>query len=81
MTTDVAGIRQGEKLMQTKMFKTLGAKSLSRVHPECGEHGLGTNTYWECFLRHNTYSLYNPVGTCKMGAKTDSSAVVDTQLR
>ena len=75
------GIRLGEKLMKTKMFKSLGAKSLSRIHPACSDHSYGSNSYWECFVRHNTYSLYHPVGTCKMGASDDPTAVVDSHLR
>ena len=33
------------------------------------------------YLRRFTITIYHPVGTCKMGAASDRSAVVDTRLR
>ena len=33
------------------------------------------------YVRHFAYTAYHPVGTCKMGAVNDNSAVVDPQLR
>jgi len=39
------------------------------------------NQYWEHYLRQQVNTLYHPVGTCKMGAATDATAVVDPHLR
>ena len=36
---------------------------------------LFSDTYWECFIRTLTMTMYHPVGTCSMGQ------VVDSQLR
>eukprot|EP01120_Amphizonella_sp_Union-15-10_P011447 TRINITY_DN4858_c0_g1_i1.p1 TRINITY_DN4858_c0_g1~~TRINITY_DN4858_c0_g1_i1.p1 ORF type:complete len:529 (-),score=76.78 TRINITY_DN4858_c0_g1_i1:58-1644(-) len=33
------------------------------------------------YIRNHVDTLYHPVGTCKMGPSSDSSAVVDTRLR
>ena len=74
-------IRIVEKLGATKMFELLGAKRKSHIHPACQEHSYDSSAYWECYIRHNTLSMSQPVGTCKMGAATDASAVVDPQLR
>ena len=35
----------------------------------------------EAFIREKSESIYHPVGTCKMGAKTDKNAVLDEQCR
>jgi choline dehydrogenase len=33
------------------------------------------------FIRRKAESIYHPVGTCRMGADDDRSAVLDPQLR
>jgi len=39
------------------------------------------NQYWEYYVRSFAGTLYHPVGTCKMGAVDDETAVVDPHLR
>lgn len=71
-----------ERISETAMFRTiLGTKPLGRRHPQCRHHSPGSNAYWECFVRHNTISYGHLAGTCKMGAASDNSTVVDPQLR
>ncbi|MEN7538158.1 GMC family oxidoreductase [Aurantiacibacter flavus] len=36
---------------------------------------------WDAYIRETGYTVHHPVGTCKMGAADDSSAVVDPELR
>ena len=33
------------------------------------------------FVRHFAWTIYHPIGTCKMGDISDKSTVVDPQLR
>jgi choline dehydrogenase-like flavoprotein len=47
----------------------------------CGKHEPFSDDYIECFLRHWSFTIYHPVGTCKMGPISDPMAVVDAQLR
>ncbi len=52
-----------------------------RLLPQCAKHGNWTDLYIDCYVRHITLSGYAPVGTCKMGAPGDPTAVVDPLLR
>ncbi|WP_137680599.1 GMC family oxidoreductase [Aurantiacibacter suaedae] len=44
--------------------------------PECQ-----SDKQWDAYIRKTGYTVHHPVGTCKMGAADDSSAVVDPELR
>ncbi|RIV83460.1 hypothetical protein D2V17_12765 [Aurantiacibacter xanthus] len=44
--------------------------------PECQ-----SDEQWDAYIRETGYTVHHPVGTCKMGAAGDSSAVVDPELR
>lgn len=46
----------------------------------CEHERFGSTAYWQCCLRRYGSSLQHQVGTCKMGPKTDPTAVVDPQL-
>ncbi len=43
--------------------------------------GVTTDEAIDAFVRDKTESAYHPCGSCKMGADSDPSAVVDSQLR
>jgi hypothetical protein len=47
----------------------------------CGQYEPFSDSYWECYLRHYTFTIFHPVGTCKMGSRDDPMAVVDSRLR
>ena len=70
-----------KKLENTKVFGDWELTFNDRVIPECAQHGNWTDMYMECYLRHITLSGYAPVGTCKIGAPGDPTAVVDPLLR
>jgi len=53
----------------------------ARLLPQCESYGNYTDAYVECLIRHVTIPGYSPVGTCKMGAVQDPTAVVDTSLK
>ena len=76
-----SGIRLVEKFINTFVFKTLGTKPTGRKLQACSEHEYSTDAYWLCFITRNLMSSSHMVGTCKMGATSDPSAVVDPQLR
>ena len=74
-------IRLGQHFLKTDSFKFVGVDFAKRHHPFCEEHDLDTDDYWRCYVIHNTFTMYHPVGTCKMGAANDHTAVVDPNLR
>lgn len=77
-----AAIRKAQQLMNTKVFKQLGATLTRRDFPGiCDKVKFDTDEYWECLIRHFSVTVYHPVSTCRMGAVTDPSAVVDPELR
>lgn len=77
----IEGIRHAERLSGTNMLKQLGVQSLARAHPACSNETYGSGSYWECYVRHNAFPLSHLTGTCRMGSQSDSTAVVDPELR
>lgn len=68
-------------LSNTTAVKRSGLELRSIQLPYCQQFPFNTYNYWECLIRHYTYTIYHPAGTCKMGPKNDSTAVVDPKLR
>lgn len=73
-----------EKLYKTKPLQQLGLKLVEEegfVNPACASHEHLSMKYWQCKFTHEAMTAHHPIGTCKMGAPDDPSAVVDPQLR
>ena len=77
----VEGLKIGLALSQTEAMQKLGTKFYEKIFPECEAYPLYTDSYWQCFIRHYSLTVYHPVGTCKMGTSNDPTAVVDAKLR
>ena len=81
---DVGTMREGLK-WSLKMTQT-EAFTKNKISPivdkfSCGNHVAFSDSYFECFLRHWSHTIYHSVGTCKMGPRTDPLTVVDAELR
>ncbi|GFO01632.1 oxygen-dependent choline dehydrogenase [Plakobranchus ocellatus] len=76
------GVKAFEKLINTKSMQSIGAKILdTKPLSLCKQHQFDSRGYWECVMKHFVFTIYHPVGTCKMGPKGDPTAVVDSKLR
>ena len=77
----IAGIRMWEKFMETATMKKLGANIEQSKLSVCSKHEFRSDAYWECYARHLALTVYHHCGTCKMGAESDPTSVVDPELR
>ncbi|XP_035231009.1 glucose dehydrogenase [FAD, quinone]-like [Stegodyphus dumicola] len=62
-------------------FKKYGGHRFETTFPGCEIYVKYSDEYLACVARTFTSTIYHPVGTCKMGAPDDPTAVVDPQLR
>jgi len=81
MDTMIRSTRFWEQFMATKTMKELGVEIDDMRMSFCSQHKFRSDEYWECMIRHVALTAYHHAGTCKMGAATDPTAVVDPQLR
>lgn len=77
----VEGMQIAMKLADTKSFQENGYNIVNFSLPACKQFKFGTREYWRCVGMEYTTATHHFVGTCKMGPKSDSEAVVDPRLR
>ncbi|CAH0394229.1 unnamed protein product [Bemisia tabaci] len=75
----IEGIRIAFNISGSKTFKKFNSRPLTTPMPGCARYVLFSDEYWECSLRHFTFTIYHPTSTCKMGI--DEESVVDPRLR
>ncbi|KAG7204866.1 hypothetical protein KM043_005266 [Ampulex compressa] len=69
------------KMLNTHAAKKHGLRLIHVPRPPCDHLKFATTDYWKCIAMEYTVTIFHPVGTCKMGPKEDSSAVVDARLK
>ena len=74
-------MKYARRLGKTNWFNMWELQLSNRTMPQCAKLGNWNEAAIECYVRQITLSGYSPVGTCKMGAAGDPSAVVDPLLR
>ncbi|XP_071858531.1 glucose dehydrogenase [FAD, quinone]-like [Bombus fervidus] len=81
MATLVEGAKFVFELSKTDSFKRYGSEMNPTPFPGCKHIPMYSDSFWECMARFLPATIYHPVGTCKMGPKSDANAVVDARLR
>jgi len=77
----IEGMRFAHNMTLSETFREFGIERFEPEVTHCGAHEAYSDGYWECVIRHFTFTIYHPAGTCKMGVDGDEMAVVDPQLR
>ncbi|XP_014487493.1 PREDICTED: glucose dehydrogenase [FAD, quinone]-like, partial [Dinoponera quadriceps] len=70
-----------KKMLKTETFKRRGVWLHHLDIPGCRHTKPDSEEYWRCHLRHLSIMFYHPVGSVKMGPRSDPTAVVDARLR
>ncbi|XP_075155448.1 glucose dehydrogenase [FAD, quinone] [Haematobia irritans] len=81
MAIMVDALKFGHAFSQTPILRRLNATLNIYVWRNCPDVEYLSDAFWECLARYYSQTIYHPVGTCKMGPKTDRDAVVDPRLR
>ncbi|CAG2207433.1 unnamed protein product [Mytilus edulis] len=78
----VKGIRFLQKLQETKSWKSIGATLIRHdTQGHCSEEEYDKDEYWRCMVRHFANQANHQTSSCRMGSYSDTTAVVDPQLR
>lgn len=77
--TLLRGVRIVQKLVNTSAFNGIRGRLL--VETAASPYPYDTDRFWRWYIKQSTLTLHHPVGTCRMGSLSDSTAVVDPQLR
>lgn len=81
MKTIVWGAMTATRLFDTLTFEKSEVKRYMRPARACKLLRFESPEYFECMARNHAGPGNHFVGTCKMGPKSDSGAVVDPRLR
>ncbi|XP_067130634.1 glucose dehydrogenase [FAD, quinone]-like [Centruroides vittatus] len=77
----VNGMKFAIKLSRTPALVKLKASLFSTIVPRCESFPHYSDPYLACAARVLSNTQNNPVGTCKMASRNDSTGVVDPELR
>jgi len=77
----VEGLKLQLQLQNTDVFERYGAELSPLGLPGKSHGSIYSSEYLEHFVRHQTLTGHHATGTCKMGALSDPSAVVDPSLQ
>ncbi|XP_310335.4 glucose dehydrogenase [FAD, quinone] isoform X2 [Anopheles gambiae] len=79
--TIIRGIRFFRKLLDTENFGYHELKEFHLKIEECDRLEYESDSYWECYARYMSSTIYHPTGTSKMGPDGDQASVVDSRLK
>ncbi|KAJ4426635.1 hypothetical protein ANN_26433 [Periplaneta americana] len=80
--TLVEGIKLIIEILDSETLKQKFETEMSTTKiPGCEDKNIDSDDYWSCVVKKVTTTIYHPVGTCKMGPRSDPDAVVDSTLK
>lgn len=77
----IDALQKAVRLFNTTAFKDNNFRLKEISDPPCHQFEFNSDEFWNCTLRQYTILESHSVGTCKMGPKEDTEAVVDSRLR
>ncbi|XP_055306499.1 glucose dehydrogenase [FAD, quinone]-like [Sitodiplosis mosellana] len=78
----VKATKEQNSYSETQAFQKYNATPVRIPLEACdSDYTYDTDDYWKCYLHQLTSAGMHHVGTCRMGAENDPTAVVDTELR
>lgn len=77
----LAGVREGQRIAQSKIMQGIGAKLYTNPVPGCKHYTFDSDDYWRCAIRVASIGTHHQTGTCRMGPEDSEDAVVDSKLR
>ncbi|XP_043271048.1 glucose dehydrogenase [FAD, quinone]-like [Venturia canescens] len=77
----IKGVRLALKLGKTNSMQRFGSELHATPVSGCETFEYDSDDYWECAIRRVPMTIYHYSGTCKMGARSDTTAVVDPRLQ
>ncbi|XP_074594776.1 oxygen-dependent choline dehydrogenase-like [Brevipalpus obovatus] len=78
----VEAAKLGARIAESRVAREgLDTKPFPNTLPQCEKYPQGSDDFFRCVAQTTTATGFHPVGTCKMGAIDDLTAVVDPQLR
>ena len=78
----VEGIKVAVEISKQPAMKKIGAKIYDVPIKDCLKYGkFGSDAYYACQAKMFTFTIYHLSGTCKMGVKSDKTAVVSPRLK
>lgn len=72
----IGGIRVIQKILETSNMKKFNAELIPKALPGCEKFEAYSSDYWSCYIQHMTFTMYHPIGTCKLGDYHDKTTVV-----
>lgn len=82
MSRTLAGVREAINYMNANSLRKYEPKLITTNVPQCTQFiRVSLEMYLECYIMFHTRTIYHPVGTTKMGPRSDPTAVVDSELQ